>query len=525
MQREDARRTATVAQAGRLASQSREVGAQHPDLGLLLALEAGRLDDAIDTRGALLGALAHGSRIRAWLQGYDAPVVATAFNPSGTLLAATTIEGTTLYDTTSWKPVGKPLRSAQGGSSGVDFSPDGRTLAIAGGEGRVELWDVATRKALRELTDPAATAFGEPALATVRYSPDGSIIAAGGLEANHVTLWSATTGRLLGRPIITNPPGSGAHSISFSPDSTQIAVPGAPGTVGIWDVATGHRVGEPVTIGSADVGDTIFADGGRTLIASDEAGAMSFVDLRTGRPTRPPLSVGEQAADSLDLSPDGRLLAVATFGGSVFVWNAKTGAPYGSPVTVDTSPVSEVAFGPDGRTLVSAHQSSAVVWDMSGKQALGKPLDEGIDLTTDMAFSPDGTRLVAGRYGGDVVAVDTATRRATRLVDAGSIVTAVAFASDGKRVAIGTIDGRVRLVDPTSGTTVLLPLDVQNAAVWQVAFSPDARVLAVVVDPNGGGTASTSSAGRATCSSGTWSPDVQLGRGSCPAPERCSPRP
>ena len=51
---------ARVAQAGRLAAQSREAAGQHPDLALLLALEAGRLDDSIDTRGALLGALEHG---------------------------------------------------------------------------------------------------------------------------------------------------------------------------------------------------------------------------------------------------------------------------------------------------------------------------------------------------------------------------------------------------------------------------------------------------------------------------------
>ena len=83
VQRGSARHTAIVAQAGRLAAQSREVAAQHPDLALLLALEAGRLDDSVDSRGALIGALEHGSRIRAWLQGFDSPVVATAFNPSG----------------------------------------------------------------------------------------------------------------------------------------------------------------------------------------------------------------------------------------------------------------------------------------------------------------------------------------------------------------------------------------------------------------------------------------------------------
>ena len=93
VQRGRARHSATVAQAGRLAAQSREVAAKHPDLGLLLALEADRLDDSVDTRGALLGALEHGSRIRTWLQGFDSPVEATAFSPDGKLLATATQQG------------------------------------------------------------------------------------------------------------------------------------------------------------------------------------------------------------------------------------------------------------------------------------------------------------------------------------------------------------------------------------------------------------------------------------------------
>jgi WD40 repeat protein/tRNA A-37 threonylcarbamoyl transferase component Bud32 len=486
VQRGSAQHSAVVAQAGRLAAQSREAAGRHPDLALLLALEAGNLDDSVDSRSALIGALEHGSRIRAWLQGFDSPVVATAFSPDGALLAATTIEATTLYDTRTWKPAGPPLRSSQGGYSGVDFSPDGRTLAIAGGKGRIELWDVATRKERRELTDPAATSVS-PALSAVRYSPDGAVIAAGPQETNHVTLWATATGRVIGRPITVKPPGSGgAQRISFSPDSKRIAVPGATGALGIWEIATGRRVGRPLVIGSDDVEAAIFAEGGRAVIASDDSGSVSMVDVATGRTVREPLSVGDYAADSLDLSPDGRLLAAASLGGSVFVWNAKTGAQYGSPLTVDTSPVNEVAFSPDGRTLVSAHQRSAVVWDTSGEQAIGKPVDGGIDLTTDVSFSPDGTRLVAGQYDGDVVEYDTATRRQARLLDTGSIVTAVAVGAD-ENIAVGTIDGRVRLIDPVSKAAAALPLGVRNAAVWQVAFSPDGRLLAVVVDPNGGG--------------------------------------
>src|SRR6185503_3999643 len=96
-QRGRARHSATVAQAGRLAAQSREVAAKHPDLGLLLALEGDRLDDSVDARGALLGALEHGSGIRTWLQGFDSPVESSAFSPDGKLLATATLKGTTLW--------------------------------------------------------------------------------------------------------------------------------------------------------------------------------------------------------------------------------------------------------------------------------------------------------------------------------------------------------------------------------------------------------------------------------------------
>ncbi len=104
-----------------------------------------------------------------------------------------------------------------------------------------------------------------------------------------------------------------------------------------------------------------------------------------------------------------------------------------------------------------------------------------------MSFSPDGKRLVAGQFDGDVIEYETATRRRARLLHVDSVVTGVAFHPDGKRIAVGTIDGRVRLLDLERKTTVGLPLDARSAAVWQVAFSPDGRQLAVVVDPNGGG--------------------------------------
>jgi WD40 repeat protein len=480
-QRQNARRAAVLAQSGRLAAQSREAAGTRPDLGLLLALEAERLDSSVETRGALLGALEHGSRIAAWLQGSAAPVNGTAFSPDGRLLATVSSDGTTVWDTATWRPVGPPLGSGVGGNEGegVAFSPDGKTLAVGGGEGRVQRWDVATLTLVDELAAPAGMA-----LAAVRYSPDGTVIAAGAIEDNHITLWDAATGRLLGEPIEAKEPGQGgAQAFAFSPDGRTLAIPGDPGLVGRWDVATLRPVGPPVVVGEAEVGNAEFTADGASIWVADDEGDVTRWDLATGERVGPAVSVDSPAY--VAVSPAGSILATCAFDGTIRLWDAVTGAPFGPRFQADDSPVPQVTFSPDGKLLASAHYRSAVVWDVGGGRAIGEAIGGPADQSSSVAFSPDGDRLAVAGYDGSVELLDATTLATEVRIDVGQPVLTVAFSPDGSLLATGSVDGTVALWYGASGQPVGTPIDAGPVWVWQVAFSPDGRLLAVATDPNG----------------------------------------
>src|SRR5262249_6210086 len=134
---------------------------------------------------------------------------------------------------------------------------------------------------------------------SVTFSPDGTCLAATGQD--QVSVWGLCTGRLL------HTLSSRGVAVAFSPDGRRLAAAGVPGTVRVWDMATGQEE--------------------RTLLASSHA------------------------IVSLAFSPDGRRL-VGSDARTVLVWDTTTDQSVLS-LRDDSDGVRKVTFSPDGRRLAS----------------------------------------------------------------------------------------------------------------------------------------------------------------------------
>ncbi len=255
-----------------------------------------------------------------------------SFSPDGKTLALAVRTGVSLWDVVARREQAH-IRVDDAATFSVDFSGDGKTLLTCGVKGTVRLWDVSQRRELHSFPAP-----GGPPVRCARLSRDGRTAAA---CAKAIRLWDVQRG------VARDAPGGDGTlftAVAFSPNGKLVA--GGDGrTVHLWDAASLRTV-------------KTFDPGGRVL-------ALAF-------------------------SPDGSVLVSGGIGAGVKLWDVTTGEAKGT--YAQSPPVWSLAFSPDGKLLLSAGRNELKVWDAATGQTRGELL--GPSGGSVGAVSPDG-RLAA----------------------------------------------------------------------------------------------------------------------------------
>lgn len=270
----------------------------------------------------------------------------------------------------------------------IALSPDGRILATCRGE-HISLWSIESGERLHGLGGRLYWV-----IMACAFSPDGKRLAAG-LEPypelydqpelrETVDLWDVTSGQRIraldGDIGEVHPPH--VRAVAFSPDGLILAAGGLSGSIKLFEVATGTELRR---LGPAQMIKTLaFSPDGRTL--ATEGGVLwDLSSYRTPRPKRnaePPKSAPKSdPTAALAFSPDGQLIASGWADGSIALCDRWSGREL-RRLTAHKAPVGSIVFLPDGRTLASeAGDNTVRLWDVaSGKDmitfdALGQLLE------------------------------------------------------------------------------------------------------------------------------------------------------
>jgi WD40 repeat protein len=191
----------------------------------------------------------------------------------------------------------------------LGFTAKGERLAAFNQDGRVvELWDIESRRLVRQIKEPEIQTHFSP----VVYSADGQFLAISN-PFKRISLWNVTGQEILrlGR----------GYCCAFSADGRRLAT-SSDNIVELWDTVTGECVVK-LKGHSGHVFCVAFSPDGRRVATGSRDGSVKLWNTATGQETftfKGPRNDG--GGRFLAFSPDGHRLASASGDLTVKIWDA-----------------------------------------------------------------------------------------------------------------------------------------------------------------------------------------------------------
>jgi WD40 repeat protein len=407
--------------------------------------------------------------------------VSVALSPDGKTVASAGREGTvSLWEVSTGKELHRIRPDI--GPVFVTFSPDGKTLAVRLQIGHAEVWDVSIWKKL----------FKKGRVGAIAFAPDGKTLLSGGRDSKGrpvVVQWEATTGNEIRR--FAGHDGE-INALALSPDnktlvSAAMADRNDNREVIIWDALT-RKARNQFKERDDPVSTIAFSPDGKTLAWGDSYKTI-FWDVGKGKEIRR-WKAGEEWTTALAFAPNFKVVAFSGYKDyTIRLVDRGTGKEI-RKLAGHSSPVQSVSFSANGKTLASGGYDHAIrLWDV----ATGKPLHtfEGHNQgVAAVAYSPDGRLIASGGTSGfigfdepsepTILLWDVASTRVVRRLKGHKAgVTSIRFSPTGKRLASGSSDKTVRLWNPTTGKELAQLSEHNNGmGVTAISFSPDEEMLA-----------------------------------------------
>jgi WD40 repeat protein len=367
-----------------------------------------------------------GARVRreavsqSWLE-------AAAFSPDGRLYAVSGDDGVIRVLSGTGGPPVAVVRGEGARVLDLGFGPADRVVS-AGDDGTVRIWDIGHTVSWAESGNPAALDF----------SPDGRFIVTAGGDGV-VRVRDAADGRLAMR--LSGPPG--LTIAGFSPTADELVIGrDSQSSVFTWPLsANAEKLVAKLPKGSGIEVARFDRSGRRIVYADYNHGAIAVLDLRSGRTIR--LRGGPRLVWDVRIAPDGRHVAAATATGKVLIWSLDRPNTPERVLAGHHGNIDSLSYSPSGRIVTAGTDRTVRVWDPAKRTQV--ILRGHQNEVFDAVFTPNGAQVLSVSGDGTLRLWDANSRDALAVLQSGGRpLWSVAVSRDG-RIATLSSAGVIRV--------------------------------------------------------------------------------